>query len=289
MYHSLSMLVSEDLADDVAALLIERGADGVEVEDNTVKLMPGKVAPPKGQARLIAYCSPEVVHAALLEQVAEFVGEAVEGQADAIPDKDWNEVWMSHFAPIEVSPRLWVVPSWRLSEAPKTARILVLDPGMAFGTGTHATTALCMREIDRLVAEDAHLDVLDVGTGSGILAIAASLLGARRAVGIDNDPVAIRVANENAALNKVTLELSTSTLHGVKGPFPLVVANIMASTLMEMAPVLVRQVAPGGTLVLSGILDFQADDVEQAYVATGLKSAGREIQGEWVMLRFTRG
>lgn len=288
MYQSLAMLVPESFADDVAALLIERGADGVEVEDNTVKLMPGKEAPPAGKARLIAYCSPEAVDHHLAELVSDFVEASVEIAATPIPDKDWNEVWKSHFAPIEVSPRLWVVPSWRLDEAPKSARILVLDPGMAFGTGTHATTSLCMIELDRILAANPEQDVLDVGTGSGILGIAAKLLGARRVVGIDNDPVAIRVANENAELNKVSLELSTQTLHGVKGPFPLVVANIMAATLIELAPLLVRHVAAGGTLLLSGILDFQADDVEAAFVAAGLKAVSRGTQGEWVLLRLAR-
>jgi len=289
MYRSLSMLVKEDLADDLAALLIECGADGVEVEDNSVKLMPGKVAPPAGRARLIAYVSPEVVDAQLAEAVAEMAGEPVALESQAIPEKDWNEVWMSHFAPIEVSPRLWVVPSWRLAEAPKTAKALVLDPGMAFGTGTHATTSLCMHALDTILAENAGLDVLDVGTGSGILAIAAKLLGAGRVVGTDNDPVAIRVAKENAELNKVELDLSTATLKGVKGPFPLVVANIMASTLIELAGDLVRQVAPGGTLLLSGILDFQADEVEEAFVKAGLVAGERDGQGEWTLLRLTRG
>ena len=288
MYRSLSMLVKEDLSDDLAALLIEHGADGVEVEDNTVKLMPGREAPPAGRARLIAYVSPEVVAEQLAEAVADFADEAVSVDAQVIPDKDWNEVWKSHFAPIEVSPRLWVVPSWRLDEAPKTAKVLVLDPGMAFGTGTHATTALCMRALDEILAATPALDVLDVGTGSGILAIAAKLLGAGRVVGTDNDPVAIRVAKENAELNKVSLDLSTATLKGVKGPFPLVVANIMASTLIELAPDLVRQVASGGSLLLSGILDFQADEVEAAFVAAGLTARARDVQGEWVLLNLAR-
>jgi ribosomal protein L11 methyltransferase len=288
MYRSLSMLVPEDLADDTAALLIERGADGVEVEDQTVMLMPGKTRPPAGTARLIAYVSPEVLDPHLEEMLADFVGSAVEVESKPIPDQDWNEVWKSHFSPIEVSPRLWVCPSWRLGETPPGAKVLVLDPGMAFGTGTHATTSLCMHAIDAVLAKSPELDVLDVGTGSGILAIAAKLLGARRVVGTDNDPVAIRVAEENAALNQVELDLSTQTLHGVKGPFPLVVANIMAGTLIELAPLLVRQVAPGGTLLLSGILDFQADEVAAAYAAAGLTESDRQAQAEWVLLQFTR-
>ena len=289
MYRSVTMLVDEELSDDLAALLIEQGADGVEVEDNSVMLMPGREKPPQGRARLIAYVSPEVSSDLLAQAASELADEPVALETRAIPDQDWNEVWKSHFAPIPVSPRLWVVPSWRLSEAPADAKALVLDPGMAFGTGTHATTALCMRAIDRIVAAHPGMAVLDVGTGSGILAIAAKLLGAGRVVGTDNDPVAVRVAQENAELNKVELDLSMATLHGVDGPFPLVVANIMAHTLIELAPLLVRQVAAGGTLLLSGILDFQADDVETAFVKAGLRAAGRDEQGEWVLIELAKG
>jgi len=288
MYRAVSMLVDEQQGDDVAALLIEQGADGVEVEDNSVMLMPGRLPPPAGRARLIAYCSPELSPELLALAVSDQVGESVAPEVREIPDQDWNEVWKSHFAPIAVSPRLWVVPSWRKHEAPATARSLILDPGMAFGTGTHATTSLCMKAIDRIVAASPGIDVLDVGTGSGILAIAAHLLGAGRVVGTDNDPVAVRVAQENAALNGATVDLSMATLHGVPGPFALVVANIMAHTLIELAPLLVRQVAPGGTLLLSGILDFQGDDVERAFVQAGLAARDRQREGEWVLIELVR-
>ncbi len=288
MYRAVSLLVPQEMADDVAALLVEHGADGVEVEDASVMLMPGKVPPPAGEARLIAYCSPEALAPGVERALEEFVGARVPMDSQVLPDRDWNEVWKSHFAPVEVSERLWVCPSWRLGETPPEATVLVLDPGMAFGTGTHATTALCLREIDRRLANRPGLALLDVGTGSGILGIAARLLGAGRVVGVDSDPVAVRVARENAGRNDVELELSNSPLDRVAGPFPLVVANIMASTLVEMAPELSRQVAQGGELLLSGVLDFQVDEVERAFVARGLEPAGREAQGEWVLLAFAR-
>ncbi len=288
MYRAVSMLVAEEVADDVAALLIEQGADGVEIEDRSVLLMPGKTPPPEGQARLIAYCSPEALDARLALAVDQFVGAPVPTQAQPVPDQDWNEVWKSHFAPLAVSERLWVCPSWRLGETPPGKAVLVLDPGMAFGTGTHATTALCLRELDRLLAKTPGVALLDVGCGSGILGIAGKLLGAARVVGLDNDPVAVRVARENAEVNQVELELSTSSLDGVGGPFGLVVSNIMASTLIDLAPLLARQVAPQGTLLLSGVLDFQADDVERAFVSQALGALGRRTQDEWVLLSFSR-
>lgn len=288
MYRSLTMLIPEALADDAAALLIGRGVDGVQVEDSTVMLMPGRERPPEGTARLIAYCSPELVDEVVQDVVASLVGEAVEMQSEPIPEKDWNEVWMSHFAPIEVSPRLWVCPSWRLGETPPDAKVLVLDPGMAFGTGTHATTALCMRALDEILARAPGIDVFDVGTGSGILAVAAKLLGAGRTVGTDNDPVAIQVARENTAINKVEVELSTRDVAAVGGRFPLVVANIMAGTLKELAGPLVDKLAKGGELLLSGILDFQADDVEEAFVERGLEPVARRAQDEWVLLHLKK-
>ena len=288
MYRSITVLVPEELSDDAAAVLIERGAEGVEVEDSSVRLMPGRPPPPPEQARLIGYFSPEGVDAGLSMALHELVGTPVVLAEEMLPDKDWNEVWKAHFSPIEISPRLWVCPSWRLGETPPSAKVLVLDPGMAFGTGTHATTSLCMFALDGHLSEQAGVSVLDVGTGSGILAIAAKLLGAGRVVGTDVDPTAIRVAEENAALNKVELQLSTASLDAVEGPFDIVVANIMAQTLIDLAAPLARQVAPSGQLFLSGILDFQPDDVAQAFVAQGLVERERRTQGEWVLLRFHR-
>jgi len=288
MYRSITALVPEDLADDLSALFIEHGAEGVEVEDSSVRLMPGKVAPPDGQARLIGYFSPEGADAALRSALTDAIGHEVELQEQELPDKDWNEVWKAHFSPIEVSPRLWVCPSWRLGETPAGATVLVLDPGMAFGTGTHATMSLCLEAIDEFLAAHPNASVLDVGTGSGILAIAAKLLGAPQVVGTDNDPVAVRVADENAALNKVSLNLSTKGLDSIQETFPLVVANIMAQTLIELVPSLVARVAVGGELLLSGILDFQGDDVTHAFVENGLEALERREKGEWVLLRFKK-
>jgi ribosomal protein L11 methyltransferase len=157
---------------------------------------------------------------------------------------------------------------------------------MAFGTGTHPTTALCLAAISEAVTARPGLSVLDVGTGSGLLAIAARKLGAGRTVAVDVDPVAVRVAGENAARNGVALELSGAPAGEVRGAFDLVVANILANTLVELAPALDARLAPGGTLVLSGILAPQADEVRAAHVARGLRPAPprERREGEWVAL-----
>lgn len=291
MYRSLTLLVPEHLADDIASEMMYRGADGVEVEDSTVMLMPGKERPPEGEARLIGYFSPEARDPDLAAALGKMAGRAVEIVEEELPSRDWNEVWKSHFAPIEVSPRLWVCPSWRLDEVPKDVRTLILDPGMAFGTGTHATTSLCLILLDELLAArpDRSVEVLDVGTGSGILAIAAKLLGAGRVLATDNDPVALKVAAENAEINKVELRLSKKSPASLgAGPFPIVVANIMAHTLIELAPQLVPQVASDGHLLLSGILNEQANEVEEVFVAAGLKAVEQRVDGMWTLLHLRR-
>lgn len=291
MYRSLTLLVPEHLADDIASEMMYRGADGVEVEDSSVMLMPGKERPPEGQARLIGYFSPEARDPGLAEALGKMAGRSVEIFEEELPSKDWNEVWKSHFAPIELSPRLWVCPSWRLDEVPAEVKTLILDPGMAFGTGTHATTSLCLIVLDELLAAraDESLDVLDVGTGSGILAIAAKLLGAGKVVATDNDPVALKVAAENAEINQVELVLSRKSPAALgAGPFPIVVANIMAHTLIELAPQLVSQVSEKGHLLLSGILNDQAEEVEAAFMAAGLSACERRVDGLWTLVHLRR-
>jgi ribosomal protein L11 methyltransferase len=147
---------------------------------------------------------------------------------------------------------------------------IVLDPGMAFGTGSHPTTALCLGALDRELSRRPGAAVLDVGTGSGLLAIAAARLGARRVAGTENDAAALEVARENAARNGVSVELSLSPPASVTGRFDVVVANILANTLVELAPEVASKVAPGGALYLSGLLAGQEEQVREAYAACGL-------------------
>jgi ribosomal protein L11 methyltransferase len=222
---------------------------------------------------------------------AEDAAAAVGGRLAEVTDEDWGESWKKGLGPISVG-RVFVRPSWVEAAAPAGSAEVVLDPGMAFGTGTHPTTALCLAALSDLLAARPDASVLDVGTGSGLLAIAARKLGAGRVAGNDNDPVAVDVARANAARNGVPeIALTVEPVAAVAGPFDLVVANILANTLVELAPEIASQLAPGGAVLLSGILAPQEAEVRAAYLAQGLRPlpGGDRRDGEWSLLALERG
>jgi ribosomal protein L11 methyltransferase len=197
-----------------------------------------------------------------------------------VPDQDWVRLTQSQFEPIPVSERLWIVPSWHEVPAEPGRVIIELDPGLAFGTGSHPTTRLCLRWIE--AQAPAGLPLLDYGCGSGILAIAARKLGAGRTVGIDIDPQAVEAARANAERNGVEAEF------GLPDAFAdlqadVVVANILSNPLKLMAPMLSHRVRPGGRLALSGVLARQAEDVAAAYAPFIALSVWAEDDG-WVCL-----
>ncbi|MDG2941883.1 50S ribosomal protein L11 methyltransferase [Exercitatus varius] len=186
---------------------------------------------------------------------------------EQIEDKDWEREWMDNFHPMRFGKRLWICPSWRDIPDPKAVNVM-LDPGLAFGTGTHPTTALCLEWLDGL--DLTGKTVIDFGCGSGILAIAALKLGAKHAVGIDIDPQAILASRNNAEANGVAdrLQLFLSDEKPADLKADVVVANILAGPLKELYPVISRLVKPNGDLGLSGILETQATSVCEAYAKT---------------------
>lgn len=183
---------------------------------------------------------------------------------EQIEDKDWEREWMDNFHPMQFGKRLWICPSWREVPDPNAVNVM-LDPGLAFGTGTHPTTALCLQWLDSLDLEGKT--VIDFGCGSGILAIAALKLGAKRAIGIDIDPQAILASTNNAEANGVAdrLELFLAKDQPKDLQADVVVANILAGPLKELAPNIITLVKPQGDLGLSGILATQAESVCEAY------------------------
>ena len=291
----LELALDPAVADDAAALLVTAGATGVELVEPTASVSLTLV-----RATYAGGASETEVRAAAARGLGE-IGQALPNDATLTrrADDDWAERWKEGLAPLKVGHRLWIVPTWEHSfRAPEGATVIRLDPGMAFGTGQHATTALCLSVIDEeLGSSDAaqRTSVLDVGCGTGVLAIAAALLGADRVAAIDNDPVAVETTLENAALNHVSAEVEASgqTLALLNEPFALVVANILAPTLIDMASDLVRMTVPGGRLVLSGILHTQANEVTAAIV-TAAEQAQRATwrlletrrRDEWVALTY---
>jgi ribosomal protein L11 methyltransferase len=271
--------VQEEEADAVSSLLFDLGAQGVEERDATTLARPS--AP--GKVTLVAsFASHDEANEAIAEIAAELSPRLEEVVGDA-----WRDAWKEHFRPFEIAKGIVVRPPWELYEG--DARIVLeLEPGRAFGTGLHETTSLVAGVLADHALAFHGKDVLDVGTGSGILGLLALELGASRVRATDIDGDAIAVACENAARNRLAERFSADTkpLAQIGGEFATVLANIEATVLVPMAPDLIARVAKGGLLVLSGILVPQKDDVRKAYGALELVSAPEK--GEWVALVFKK-
>ncbi|MDX1932257.1 MAG: 50S ribosomal protein L11 methyltransferase [Capsulimonadales bacterium] len=200
-----------------------------------------------------------------------------------VQEEDWANAWKQYFKPQRIGHRIVIKPTWEDFSPDPGDLIVRIDPGMAFGTGLHATTRLCLRALEETVTPGAT--VADIGTGSGILAIAAVLLGASTVSATDNDPLAVRVARENVAVNAVQdrIPVVESSLPP-EGAFDIVVANILADVILGMATELFRAVKPDGVLIASGIIDNRADSVRKGLTAVGFGRVETQVDGEWVAL-----
>jgi ribosomal protein L11 methyltransferase len=212
-------------------------------------------------------------------------GTGAEVVAERLADQPWERAWLKHFRPMRFGRRLWVCPHDQDIPAAREgtdAVVLRLDPGMAFGTGSHATTALCLEWLDS--AELAHKTVIDYGCGSGILAIASLLLGAASVLAVDHDPQALIATRDNATANGVVARIVVADSHESIGkPADVVLGNILAATLIDLAGTILNLVRPGGQLILSGILEEQADAVIAAYQPKIVFAPPRKREG-WVLL-----
>lgn len=282
--------------------LMELGCDGVTVEERQLDTF----VPPDPDEVVSAVYAIKAYHPAVddLEELRQQVRSAMEWLAGFVPDllpalpevrpvrnEDWAEGWKQHFGAVRIGPRLVVKPTWE-EFAPEPGDVVVnLDPGMAFGTGTHGTTRLCLEALAALFEErSAPKRVLDVGTGSGILAIAAAALGARRVLACDIEEEACRTAAENARLNGLAerIEVTGQPLEALEGAFDVVLANILAEENVRLADELVGRLAPGGTLVLSGILQEKEALVAEAFAAYPLNGPETTRREEWSCLRYRR-
>lgn len=204
-----------------------------------------------------------------------------------VKEEDWATAWKQYYHPVKVGQRLVVCPSWEEYKAAQDEVVLCLDPGMAFGTGTHDTTRLCMQFLEEYVTPGCQ--VLDVGCGSGILSIAAMLLGGQSALGVDIDETAVRVARENAQMNQVadrTSFVCGDLTQKVDGQYDIVCANIVADVILRLAPSLRPFLKPQGVFLASGIIEERAQEVIQALEDIGLTLLKRKDSGGWVALSF---
>ncbi|MFT5278132.1 MAG: ribosomal protein L11 methyltransferase [Glaciecola sp.] len=216
---------------------------------------------------------------------AKALGRGFVHVLDQLEDKDWIREWMDNFHPMQFGKRLWICPSWLDEPDPEAVNIL-LDPGLAFGTGTHPTTSLCLQWLDS--ANVAGKTVIDFGCGSGILAIAALKLGAAKGIGIDIDPQALQATMENATRNKVDSKLAVFLpANQPELQADIVIANILAAPLKELCQTISDYCAPNGQLVMSGVLQEQAEQVK-SYYQEAFTFQATEIEGEWVRLTATK-
>ncbi|MBC8944715.1 MULTISPECIES: 50S ribosomal protein L11 methyltransferase [Xenorhabdus] len=249
--------------------LIESGAVSVTFQDShdtpIFEPLPGETRL-WGDTDVIGLYDAETDMKAVISQLEQIpqLGKGFIHKIEQLEDKDWEREWMDNFHPMRFGHRLWICPSWREVPDPDAVNVM-LDPGLAFGTGTHPTTSLCLQWLDGLALEGKT--VIDFGCGSGILAIAALKLGAKHAIGIDIDPQAIQASRDNAERNGVseqlTLYLSKEQPDNLE--CDIVIANILAGPLRELAPIIGSLPKSGGLLGLSGVLASQAEGVAEAY------------------------
>lgn len=279
----LSIHCPAAIAEEVAALLGSFG-DGVEQGYH-----PGGAASDQESVTVYLEQNPETD--ATLQTIKELLS-ALRRQlpADApwrvehevIADRDWNATWKKHFTPFLVAPELIIKPSWSEYTPRPGERVIEMDPGMAFGTGHHASTRLALLLLRDLYGEQPPATVLDVGCGTGILAMAAALWGCPRVVAMDNDPQAVAVARQNFAANQLAIAATTTPPAALAEQFEVVLANIIHEVLWEMATELVAALKPGGHLILAGILSgTQEASIKQHFQDLGLQPLASPHREEW--------
>lgn len=306
IWAEVSCEIPTGMVDLLAEFLVTLSGNGVCIENlnvdtfsiDTLEDSPVKTVKTYFPADTALQDKVAAIEMYLTEHAAAYPGFVPQPPAiTTVKEEDWANNWKKHFKPSRIGNRMVIKPTWEKWDADDDAIILEIDPGMAFGTGTHATSRLCLETLERIFFHEAPFngsdapvpaDLLDVGTGSGILAIAAAKLGATRVIAVDIDPTAVIIAQQNMALNRVEsiVSVSTSPLGEVVGLFSVVVANILAEELVRMSSELVGKLRKGGFLVLSGILTEKEGTVVAGFAPFPVTLVETTREAEWSCLTF---
>ncbi|MBI5657276.1 MAG: 50S ribosomal protein L11 methyltransferase [Geobacter sp.] len=300
--------VPDALIDQVTDFLVELTGTGVCIDNRILDTFSLDTVTESSVNTVKAYLATGIDLERQLAEITVYLNSLASSQPDFVPSppavtiinqEDWANNWKEHFHTSRIGQHLIIKPSWEAFTAEPSDIVIELDPGMAFGTGTHATTRLCLEALERIFNRIPPFDsplpqappaVLDVGTGSGVLSIAARKLGAGRLVAVDIDPEAVGVARENLAQNGVAgdLEISTTPLSQITDTFGIILANILAEDLIRLCPDLCPRLVPGGLLILSGILTEREEAVTAAYADSPLTLVEVTRQDEWSCLVYRR-
>jgi ribosomal protein L11 methyltransferase len=278
-YYEFSLTVAPEAADALIQLLVDSGCLGV-YEDNH---------------RIIAYFSDNLGINKIRHRVQTAISSVQEGGLAAqilsdytyIAERDWNETWKKKFQPIDIGLNLTIIPPWYTDTRERIS--IIIDPGMAFGTGHHETTQCCVALIERLSLQSVRGRFCDIGTGTGILAIAARKLGFAEAVGVDIDPLAVDAAKRNILHNNLDyITIFEGSVEKVEGMFDFIAANLLSEILKSLAPMVISHMKPGSLALLSGMLNGQQQEVIDIYNALGTTVQEELVDGRWVSLLITR-
>ena len=285
---ALSLLIPKESAEPISNFLMEQGATGIEEIKEDFKW-----------ERLKAYFLQDGREQKTVRSLRRYLKSLqeinpklpyIEIETASMPEQDWGENWKRFFKPLRVGSRFVVKPPWARIRLKRGEIPIEMTPGMAFGTGTHATTKLCMESLEKRLKKKG-LSVLDVGTGSGILSIAAGRLGAAEVWGIDIDQLAVEIARENVSQNQVsdTVRIKKGRIGGIRKRFDLVVANLDFRSLKKIRMVLIHHLKRQGVLILSGVLETEEERLRQHYIETKLLQwVETDLEGEWVCLTFRK-
>lgn len=276
--------ITHELEDSLVSFMIDLGATGCQVENNT----------------LLAYFSEKVCTTHILNKIENYLKELLQLGFPVIPgqikvrkivEQDWNSEWKKYFKPIQISKHLYVKPTWEKWQAPKGAQVIEIDPGQAFGTGNHVTTRTMLQFLEKYLKPETL--VLDVGTGTGILAIAAVKMSAKKVIALDIDPVAISTAKQNLQINrtenKINLLVGSVSCLKYKQNFDMILANLTGQAIISMIGDFANLLKPAGHLLISGILQVEMNSIiEKIQETRAFHLSEHKIEDDWVTFSFKR-